>query len=138
MSDSFGDGICCTYGTGSYTLSSTSGTVVSGGEFTNFGATEFCFQGSAGVRLNTYELTDINKDDKRFILSPNPASGILNISVGKTPIQKLEIFSMFGQLMKSVNQENKQQIDVSDLPSGTYFTRITTKQDIVTRSFVRR
>ncbi|MBG6131338.1 chitodextrinase [Aquimarina sp. EL_43] len=135
ISDSFGDGICCSYGNGSYTLSSSAGTIASGGEFTNSDATEFCAQGSS-VRLDTYELTDFNSNDKRFMLYPNPTKGILNISVGKTPIQKLEIFSMFGQKVRSIDDQGIKQIDVSNLTAGTYFARITAKETIVTRSFI--
>ncbi|WP_082994918.1 fibronectin type III domain-containing protein [Aquimarina megaterium] len=135
ISDSFGDGICCSYGNGSYTLSSSAGAIASGGEFTNSDATEFCVQGSS-VRLDTYELTDVNSNDKRFMLYPNPTNGILNISVGKTPIQKLEIFSMFGQKVRSIDDQGIKQIDVSNLTAGTYFARITAKETIVTRSFI--
>ncbi|WP_199185051.1 T9SS type A sorting domain-containing protein [Aquimarina sp. I32.4] len=137
ISDSFGDGICCSYGNGSYTLSSSAGTIVTGGQFTSSEITEFCVQG-ARVRLNTYELTDVKANDKRFVLSPNPVNnGVLNISVDKAPIQSLEIFSMFGQLVRTVkNEENKQQVNVSDLTAGTYFVRITAEETIVTRSFV--
>ena len=138
ISDSFGDGICCQYGTGSYTLSSSAGTIVSGGEFTNSESKEFCIQGP-GARLDTHVLADLNANDKRFVLSPNPVSSILNIAVGKTPIQNLEIFSMFGQLVRTVNdQGTKQQINVSNLPAGTYFVRITAEENIVTRSFIKQ
>ncbi|GGX06291.1 T9SS type A sorting domain-containing protein [Aquimarina muelleri] len=136
ISDSFGDGICCQYGNGVYTLSSSTGAIASGSQFTNSETTEFCAQGSA-TRLDTYELTDVNTNEERFKLYPNPVSGVLNISIGKTPIQNLQIFSMFGQLIHSVdNQGTKQQIDVSDLSAGTYFVRITADETIVTRSFV--
>ncbi|TSE09967.1 T9SS type A sorting domain-containing protein [Aquimarina algiphila] len=136
ISDSFGDGICCGFGNGSYTLSSSAGTIVSGGEFGSSDVTDFCVQGSA--RLDTYELTDVQKNDQNFVLSPNPVNnGILNISVGKTAIQNLEIFSMFGQLVLSVNdQGTKQKVDVSNLPAGTYFARITGKEIIETKQFV--
>ncbi|WP_128755379.1 fibronectin type III domain-containing protein [Aquimarina sediminis] len=135
--DSFGDGICCSYGNGSYTLSSSAGTIVSGGDFASSEATGFCAEGS-GVRLETYELADFDSNDKRFMLYPNPVSGILNISVGKTPIENLEIFSMFGQLVRTVNNKNVNQVDVSNLPAGTYFVRITAEENVVTRSFVKK
>jgi hypothetical protein len=135
ISDSYGDGICCSYGNGSYTLSGSTGTIASGGKFTSSEATEFCIQG-ASMRLDTYELTDTNTNDKRFMLYPNPTKGVLNISVGKTPIQKLEIFSMFGQMIRSIDDQGTKQVDVSNLTAGTYFVRITAKETIVTRSFI--
>ena len=43
INDSFGDGICCTFGNGSYTLTDASGNVIaSGAEFDSSETTEFC------------------------------------------------------------------------------------------------
>ncbi|MBQ4818444.1 T9SS type A sorting domain-containing protein [Aquimarina sp. MMG016] len=134
MSDSFGDGICCGFGNGSYTLSSSAGTIVSGGEFTSSEATDFCVE-NAAVRLSTF---DLNDDDDLFKLYPNPvSSGVLNISLGEKSIQSLEIFSMFGQLVRSIdNQGTKQQLDVNGLSKGTYFLRITVEERVITKSFI--
>jgi hypothetical protein len=49
ISDSYGDGICCTYGSGSYTVSAGGSTVASGGSFTSSETTNFCVGGSAPV-----------------------------------------------------------------------------------------
>ncbi len=134
ISDSFGDGICCQYGTGSYTLSSSAGTIVSGGEFTSSEATAFCVEGSA-VRLETYPLTDLNDKVGLFKLYPVPTKNTLNISVGKEAIQNIEIFSMYGQ---RIYEGAKAQIDVSSFQAGTYFVRITgEKEGFVTRQFTK-
>ncbi len=132
--DSFGDGICCGFGNGSYTLSSSAGTIVSGGEFNSSEATDFCVEGGART-LDTYPLSDLDANQKLFMIYPVPTENILNISVGKTPLQNVEIFSMYGQ---RVYQGTTNQIDVSRLPSGTYFARITGKEIMVTRAFTKR
>jgi len=44
--DSYGDGICCSYGNGSYTLSEGSTVLASGGSFTSSETTNFCLGGS--------------------------------------------------------------------------------------------
>lgn len=46
--DQYGDGICCSYGNGSYTLSSDAGVIASGGGFGNSKSTAFCIEGSGG------------------------------------------------------------------------------------------
>ncbi len=46
MYDSFGDGICCSYGTGSYTLSGPDGTLASGGEYGDSESTSFSLDAS--------------------------------------------------------------------------------------------
>ena len=45
INDAYGDGICCSYGNGSYTLSSPDGVVVSGGSFGSSETTTFCVDG---------------------------------------------------------------------------------------------
>ncbi len=47
MNDSYGDGMCCTYGSGSYTLSGPTGTLASGGTFTSSQVTNFCLGSTA-------------------------------------------------------------------------------------------
>jgi hypothetical protein len=42
IADSYGDGICCSYGQGSYTLKLNGATVGSGGQFTNVETKDFC------------------------------------------------------------------------------------------------
>lgn len=42
INDAYGDGICCSYGSGFYSVSSSSATLASGGSFTSSDATNFC------------------------------------------------------------------------------------------------
>ena len=46
ITDVYGDGICCSYGNGSYSLTGSSGVLASGGSFTNSQATDFCLGGA--------------------------------------------------------------------------------------------
>lgn len=49
INDSYGDGICCSYGNGSYTLTDGAGTqIVTGGDFGSSESTSFCISGSGG------------------------------------------------------------------------------------------
>ena len=48
INDSFGDGICCTYGTGVYTLTSNGIVLASGGEFASSELTEVCLGSGFG------------------------------------------------------------------------------------------
>ncbi|MBP6698398.1 MAG: T9SS type A sorting domain-containing protein [Flavobacteriales bacterium] len=49
INDSYGDGICCAYGNGSYTVSSSAGTHASGSTFTTSQTTNFCLGGPAAT-----------------------------------------------------------------------------------------
>ncbi len=48
ITDAYGDGICCAYGNGSYTLSSDAGVIYSGGSFGSSEATAFCIEAGTG------------------------------------------------------------------------------------------
>lgn len=48
ITDTYGDGICCSYGNGSYTVSDSSNTYASGGNFTSSETTGFCIGGGGG------------------------------------------------------------------------------------------
>lgn len=44
INDSYGDGICCAYGQGSYTVSDANGSFISGGDFGASESTDFCVE----------------------------------------------------------------------------------------------
>lgn len=48
INDSYGDGICCSYGSGNYSLTSDGVTYASGGAFASSESTNFCVVGSGG------------------------------------------------------------------------------------------
>ncbi len=136
--DTVGDGICCGYGNGSYTLSSDAGVIVTGGDFGDSETTSFCIEGSKA--LKTYPLSGLkDQQEDTFKIFPNPVVGVLNVELGGKEIDNVQIFSMYGQLVKEImNQGSKQQIDVSDLSMGTYFVRFTSEKEElqITRKFV--
>jgi Zn-dependent metalloprotease len=53
ITDSYGDGICCSYGQGSYTLSSDAGVIRSGGSFGSSETTNFCVEDDGGPGPDT-------------------------------------------------------------------------------------
>ena len=46
ITDAYGDGICCSYGNGSYSVTDASGSLASGGSFASSEATNFCLGGA--------------------------------------------------------------------------------------------
>ena len=48
ITDAYGDGICCSYGSGSYSLSSSAGSFQTGGSFGSSEATPFCIESGSG------------------------------------------------------------------------------------------
>lgn len=63
INDSYGDGICCSFGNGSYTLRGDGTTIQSGGAFTSSESVAFCVQGSTGGGGGGGGCTSINVSD---------------------------------------------------------------------------
>ena len=146
MSDSYGDGMCCTYGNGSFTLTDAGGnTIASGGQFTSSDATNFCLgnRSAGSTRIQTQEL------DKtlNFTVFPNPAQRVLNIDAQGATIDKIQVFSMYGRALEIGNKASQAQMrttgngnsfDIANLPAGTYFIRITSGGKTVTKQFIKQ
>jgi len=113
--DSFGDGICCEFGEGFYTLTTDSADVIiDGGEFSSSEITEI----SIGEELSTGDafLSSIS-------LYPNPANNEITLSIGDTnDISSYRVYTTFGQLLQEGTlQKNKEVISVSRYTVGIYF-----------------
>ena len=69
--------------------------------------------------LSSVSEEDVFTDLKIY---PNPTSGILNIS-GLTQAVNIGVYSLEGKLLKSESRAEK--IDISDLPAGLYFLKLS-------------
>ena len=113
--DSFGDGICCEFGEGFYTLTTDSADVIiDGGEFSSSEITEI----SIGEELSTADAF-LNT----IALYPNPANNEITLSIGDTnDISSYRVYTTFGQLLQEGTlQKNKEVISVSRYTVGIYF-----------------
>ena len=132
ITDAYGDGICCSYGSGSYSLVGSTGTLVTGGSFGASEATTFCIQsGARGESIS--EVTDMG-DIKLY---PNPVKGSnLNISTTFTNVN-YEMFNSIGQIVAK-GKLNNDTIDVSSLKAAVYQIRFTTEGGIITKRFIKQ
>ncbi|WP_124981790.1 T9SS-dependent choice-of-anchor J family protein [Nonlabens xiamenensis] len=73
---------------------------------------------------------------KLFTISPNPTSDFLNITSG-LQIDQLEIYNGLGQQVKSFKQFTD-NVDVQDLPQGTYFVRAQSGELTQTIKFIKK
>lgn len=117
--DSFGDGICCSYGEGLYTLSNSDGDVLlTGGEFTDDAAEFVTMTGPLGITEN--ELTDA------ISVFPNPVSDILNVSytIEANQMITFDILNSVGSrvMTRTITSNGSDLVtfDLSDLASGVY------------------
>jgi hypothetical protein len=114
--DSYGDGICCAYGNGSYTLTAQNGDVIAtGGQFASEDSKIFSNYNT--LSSNSFEITEFN-------IFPNPSTGIVNINVNE-PFE-YKIYNLQGKLMANgISNTSSEELDLRELSSGLYLLNIT-------------
>jgi GEVED domain/Subtilase family/Bacterial surface protein, Ig-like domain/MAM domain, meprin/A5/mu/Secretion system C-terminal sorting domain/Fibronectin type III domain len=134
MKDTYGDGMCCSYGNGSYTLTDASTTLASGGAFTSSETTSFCV-GGATANANNYYVTTSNESEVYFKVHPNPVKQTLNVSVLGFEAQSYQVMNMIGQIVLKGNFTNV--INVSDLEGGMYILQLNIGDKTRVKRFVK-
>jgi subtilisin family serine protease/chitodextrinase len=123
--DSYGDGICCSYGNGSYTLEVTGGaTLASGGSFGSSELTNFCLPSAATNFVSTTPKTTRVKVESSFNVYPNPAHNTLNIDAinyEKNAIITVLDVSGAVRISTTLGEVNMDGLDITALDAGIYF-----------------
>ncbi len=75
------------------------------------------------------------------LIWPNPATSQVNIQSTKHFFDKVYMVNSLGQVVKTFNfnSSKKQNIDISDLPSGIYFLQVSSEQKMISKStFIKK
>jgi len=140
INDQYGDGICCSYGNGSYELAAGSTVLASGGSFASSETTNFCvggsgFNGFAGINATTSEGTR----PAGFNIHPTPTTDILNVYTGKMEATTYSIFDNTGKVwQKGELTSNQGTLDVQSLKAGFYFIKVTDGENTVVNKVVKQ
>ncbi|WP_282084821.1 reprolysin-like metallopeptidase [Aquimarina algiphila] len=123
LNDSYGDGICCAYGSGSYTLTSQGTTIASGGSFGTSESTTFTIGNPSARTLVTIDNTTTTDPLEVFVF-PNPVGdqSVLNVIVSKKDT-KYEIVNVLGKIVMR-GALIKKTINTKSLPSGVYILKL--------------
>ena len=119
VDDSYGDGMCCQFGEGSFTVFDPEGDVVyTGGEFNDSDLEQFC---TSAMSVNEATSTEVR-------IWPNPA----HTSVQLDGLPEGAVIQAFDALGRSVSAPfrslaGRQTLDVSHLPRGWAVFRITSE-----------
>jgi hypothetical protein len=115
ISDDYGDGICCAYGNGSYSVSDAAGTsLAAGGNFTDLETTNFCVSGSGVEMISEAAIT----------LYPNPAQNEIQL-IGALANSSLLIIDVAGNVVVSAKTLSANvKVDTSSLASGYYIVKL--------------
>lgn len=116
--DTQGDGICCEYGPGSYTLTTADGVVIAeGGAFGN----------SESVHFRLFDTTGTGENSLKASVKvyPNPSSGIFNVA-GKDGALKYEMYNVLGQQVKAGElASGSGVVDISSAANGVYILKLS-------------
>lgn len=136
MKDTYGDGFCCAYGNGSYTLTNTatSAVLAQGGSFATTQTTSFCV-GPTGLSQFS-ETTDNSSEGSRFELHPNPVEDMLFVDFNSTREISYQVLDINGRILLEGKLENA-QIDLSSLSAGAYILKISDGNKTITRQVVK-
>lgn len=119
IADTEGDGICCGFGDGQFTITGPeSATIGNGGQFADSDTVDFCLP-LVGVAENAAP---------KFTVYPNPAAGELFIQMGNTVNDDLtvDLINAQGQIVQTTHMQNAPlaKMSVSNVPSGIYLVRL--------------
>ena len=132
--DSAADGICCSFGSGSYELKDDDDTIIASGG--NFDSSETTKISSVTLSSNTYF------NNNRVSIYPNPTEGIINIklAVGNDLPDGYKIFNMLGQLVKEkqINHSSQLKVDASGLSNGMYFIKVIKEGASLSLPFIKK
>lgn len=117
--DSAGDGICCGFGNGSYSLKTDADTVIIDGG--DFGSSE-------AIQMNSVTTLAVNDEflEQNITVFPNPTSGQVQVKAsGLVGDLKYSVYNVLGQNLKSKLFQNNETINLENLPNSIYFVKIT-------------
>lgn len=143
--DSYGDGICCGYGSGSYEVSDASGILVSGATFKESEQHTFCIGEDRQPAVISRATTDpsIAQPLHTLAVYPNPTADILNIDykVKEESFVNISIIDFTGRVISSFTidddtQFHQRQLNVSDFQGGTYFIKAKENTNVMVKKFI--
>lgn len=134
INDSYGDGICCSYGIGHYIIRDNLGTtMLSGGEFTSTESRNFTNNTATGISVNDI-VSGVN-------IFPNPFSttATMQFTLAESAVVSFSVVNVLGELVHTQGLgtlsegANQIQFNGSDLESGIYFFNITIGDNTITK-----
>jgi hypothetical protein len=83
---------------------------------------------SKGTKLNILAVKDATVSSNSYWIVPNPANKWFSISMASAQKAELKIFDINGRMVSQVSELKKdQKIDISSIPKGVYFVKLTIK-----------
>jgi aminopeptidase N len=93
---------------------------------------------------------DEAEEDSFIRIYPNPTEGKLKVTGNGLRVTSVEIFDLMGRVQKAEGRKQKaeklplhfgegwSEVNISHLPAGVYFVRVTTENGVVTRKVIKQ
>lgn len=136
MFDSFGDGMCCTFGNGTWSVTF-DGVITASPTGGSFGSSETISVGNCSNKSSSAQTA--LSSDLNVVAFPNPANNMANIKfiAPQKGNVTVELYSITGAKVATVfNGEVEAgiatvaEVNVSEVPAGVYIYRVTTDNEV--------
>jgi hypothetical protein len=125
--DEYGDGLCCDWGNGSYSVISSSGeTLAEGATFADLETTTVC--------ANTVAVQSIS--EKQILIYPNPASDIIQIQTSHGILEALMYDATGRIVLRDSNLGVKPNLNIKSLTEGVYQLQIATTHGTIHQTVI--
>ncbi|MFK7797004.1 MAG: trypsin-like peptidase domain-containing protein [Aureispira sp.] len=135
INDSYGDGICCAYGNGSYSLTSGGSTLASGGQFTSSVSHNFCL-GESGT-LSAIDDAVVNETGTFLNVMPNPFSNYINVQTNIGGNFDYSVTNVQGQQVAAGQLQGK-TIQLDELNPGVYFITFSNDKKHIVKKLIKQ
>jgi len=132
IADDYGDGLCCSYGDGYFSVTDNHGKIlIEGGKFADSATYPF-----SKIEAAATTATDAIDNAKNIVVYPNPAKDYLTIDLQQFESSgnyEATIYNTIGQQVIKENftlpdHHQTISVDLISLPSGIYFLSLTNKK----------
>lgn len=98
--------------------------------------------GTAGkvTKLFTNNLITLSVEDdnlNQFKVYPNPTKGELTINSSGIKLDIIQIIDIMGRIVKNIDPNNTKEINVSNLPAGSYFLRVDSEENSLVKKIIK-
>jgi hypothetical protein len=89
------------------------------------------------IEVGETGIDEVSGDLSGIVVYPNPTRGELIVNSYELIVMSVEVFDIFGRRQKAESRKDN-VCDISHLPTGMYFVRITTDAGVVVRKIVKQ
>lgn len=129
LKDSYGDGFCCAFGSGSMYLVNNFGDTIA--QTTTFNSDSLVFP----FCISTTGINELTANN--FSIYPNPSNGIITIDSYNSKQYGVQVFDVLGNIIyHKLNNNNKTIIDLAAKTKGIYLVAITTENNRIVKRII--